>query len=289
MNLQVRATLDFLGISYDIIEVNPVLRSQIKWSKTYKKVPILVVQTPQGEILQLNDSSMIISALYSLSLSTSNKTNNDSRAPAAGDNSLHDIVKYYPVVKYNDDNGRTQTEIMNKYFLMMDGDPKDGRTKENINEERKWRCWADSVFVHTLSPNIYRTLPEAIDSFKYFSQVGEWERNFPAWERYLVIYVGAVAMWMIGKRLQKRYHLKEDVRLSLFETSDEWMKTIARKGGEFMGGKSPNLSDLAVFGVLSSIEGCAAFGDLMRHSQPLEDWYGKIKSHLRSNSPQVHY
>ncbi len=40
---KVRAFLDYYGISYDVIEVNPVLRQQIKWS-AYKKVPILLIR-----------------------------------------------------------------------------------------------------------------------------------------------------------------------------------------------------------------------------------------------------
>lgn len=63
----------------------------------------------------------------------------------------------------------------------------------------------DDVFVHTLSPNVYRTPEEALQAFKWFSDTGDWEKHFPAWERYLMIYVGASAMWLIGKRLKKRY------------------------------------------------------------------------------------
>lgn len=44
---KVRAFLDYYGVSYDIVEVNAVLRQQIKWS-SYKKVPILLVQVPEG-------------------------------------------------------------------------------------------------------------------------------------------------------------------------------------------------------------------------------------------------
>ena len=43
---------------------------QVKWS-AYKKVPILVVETPEGESIQLVDSSMIISTLYSFLLDKS--------------------------------------------------------------------------------------------------------------------------------------------------------------------------------------------------------------------------
>lgn len=38
---KVRAVLDYYGFSYNIVEVNPVLRQQIKWTE-YKKVPIVL-------------------------------------------------------------------------------------------------------------------------------------------------------------------------------------------------------------------------------------------------------
>lgn len=44
---KVRAFLDYYGISYDVVEVDPVLRQSIKWSM-YKKVPILVAKLENG-------------------------------------------------------------------------------------------------------------------------------------------------------------------------------------------------------------------------------------------------
>lgn len=41
------------------------------------------------------------------------------------------------------------------------------------SEERKWRKWADEVFVHTLSPNVYRTIDESYRTFNWFSEVSE--------------------------------------------------------------------------------------------------------------------
>ncbi|KAG8011744.1 Prostaglandin E synthase 2 [Nibea albiflora] len=55
---KVRAFLDYHRLPYEIVEVNPVMRTEIKWS-TYRKVPILMVDSE----VQLNDSSVIISAL----------------------------------------------------------------------------------------------------------------------------------------------------------------------------------------------------------------------------------
>jgi microsomal prostaglandin-E synthase 2 len=269
--------LDYFGISYDIVEVNPVLRTQLKWSEKYRKVPILIVETPQGEVLQLNDSSMIISALFSYLQNLSK--------PKSESDSMLKVVKCYPTVQFAGEDGKMQTEIMNKYFIMNDMEADSKEAKQAIIHERKWRKWADSVYVHTLSPNIYRTLPEAVDSFKNFDRVGEWEKNFASWERALVIYVGAVAMWVIGKRLQKRHHLKPDVRQSLYEESDFWLQSIRKNGkGDFMGGAKPNLSDLAVYGVLNSIEGCEAFDDLAKNSRIISQWYRKVQQHLK-NAP----
>jgi hypothetical protein len=74
-----------------------------------------------------------------------------------------------------------------------------------FREEREWREWVDNHFIHLISPNVYRTWNEALDTFYFFNQIGEWERNFPTWERYLAIYVGAAAMYLISKRLKKRF------------------------------------------------------------------------------------
>lgn len=145
-----------------------------------------------------------------------------------------------------------------------------------FSEERKWRQWADNILVHTLSPNVYRTREEALQAFNWFSDVGEWEKNFPSWERYLIIYVGATAMYLIGKRLKKRHNLKDDVRTSLYDECSHWVRAINAKGTPFMGGLRPNLADLAVYGVLSSIEGCIAFKDLLDNTK-ISRWYFSMK------------
>ena len=71
-----------------------------------------------------------------------------------------------------------------------------------FREERKWRDWVDKELVHMLSPNVYRSPREALQAFRYFSEVGEWEQNFSTFERYMVIYVGATVMYFMGKYLK---------------------------------------------------------------------------------------
>ncbi|KAJ4848374.1 hypothetical protein Tsubulata_020441 [Turnera subulata] len=46
--------------------------------------------------------------------------------------------------------------------------------KSGDDEEQKWRKWVDDHLVHVLSPNIYRTTSEAIESFEYITTNGKF-------------------------------------------------------------------------------------------------------------------
>ncbi|XP_014243889.1 prostaglandin E synthase 2 [Cimex lectularius] len=264
---KVRAFLDYNGLSYKVVEVNPVMRQQIKWTD-YKKVPIVLVKAKNGYI-QLNDSSMIISALATYL--------NDRNA-----GNIQDISQFYPSISYSEPDGTVKSEILNRYFL-MNGSAVDEYAKQVEMEERKWRKWADDVLVHVLSPNVYRTTNEALDAFKWFSFVGDWDQHFSTLERQFVIYVGAFAMWLIGKKLKNKYHLKEDVRQSLYDECNVWLDELKKRDEKYHGGNRPDLSDLAVYGVLSSIEGCEAFQDVLRETN-LKQWYMGMKKEVNGHS-----
>ncbi|XP_053980255.1 prostaglandin E synthase 2 [Hylaeus volcanicus] len=264
---KVRVFLDYYGLSYDVVEVDPVLRKEISWS-SYKKVPILLTQVESG-YQPLNDSSMIISLIASHLKDKSQKVN--------------ELVEYYPYIAMHDEKSKLKHEIMNKYFLMYKDTLPENKNLDDIINERKWRKWADDELVHTLSPNVYRTLDEAYNTFNWFSEVGRWEEYFPTWERLIMINVGAIAMWMISKRLKRRHDLKDDVRQSLYDEVNKWLRAIKKRGGKFMGGEKPNLSDLAVYGILKSIEGCNAFKDVLSNTK-LETWYNAMMKEVDAHS-----
>lgn len=62
-------------------------------------------------------------------------------------------------------------------------------------------------------------------------------------------------MYLIGKRLKKRHNILEDSRQSLYNEVNYFLKAIDSKGTQFMGGKEPNLADLAIYGCINSIDG----------------------------------
>jgi len=80
---KVKAFLDWQKVPYTTIEVNPLSKAEIKFSKEYRKVPIAVVDETQ-----VNDSSEILSALASR------------LAAARGENSLPDALASPETVKW---------------------------------------------------------------------------------------------------------------------------------------------------------------------------------------------
>lgn len=97
-----------------------------------------------------------------------------------------------------------------------------------------------------------------------------------------MVYVGAIAMWAISKRLKKKYNLGDDVRGHLYEACNTWTNELDKRKTTFMGGKKPNLADLAVFGVLNSMEGCQAFQDCLKNTK-IGSWFYAMKMNVSQN------
>ncbi|KAH3849781.1 prostaglandin E synthase 2-like [Dreissena polymorpha] len=261
---KVRATLDFFGFPYSVVEVNSITKSQLNFSD-YKKVPVLVVDGKQGDTdfsLQFCDSSLIMSALASYVF--------DQNTP------LNKLQACYPGIK--EQKGRkTVWEFPNKYFIMYGDNIADNRSEKERSEERKWRKWVDEVLMHTISPNVYRTPRESLEAFHHFSDWGEWEKNFSTPTRLFVVYAGAVAMYFIGRIVKKRHNIKDNSRESLYEACDTWMEAVG--SGLFFHGDKPGLVDLSVYGALHSFQGCQAFKDLMQ-CHKVKDWYERTEEQI---------
>ncbi|XP_043102975.1 prostaglandin E synthase 2 [Puntigrus tetrazona] len=258
---KVRAFLDYHGLPYEIVEVNPVMRQEIKWS-TYRKVPILMV----NGTVQLNDSSVIISVLKTYLISR--------------EKTISEILSCYPEMKAKNDSGKDIIEFGNKYWVMVRDADADRLYpgKDDRKEEIKWRKWTDEWLVHLISPNVYRTPTEALASFDYIVREGK----FGTFEGFFAKYFGAAAMWIIAKRLKNRHHLQDDVRQDLYKAVNDWVAAIG-KNNKFMGGDQPNLADLAVFGVLRVTEGLQAFDEMMEHTK-VKKWYRRMQKATQRES-----
>ncbi|KAL1343962.1 hypothetical protein HN51_017877 [Arachis hypogaea] len=135
-------------------------------------------------------------------------------------------------------------------------------------EEKKWREWVDNHLVHVLSPNIYRTVSEALESFEYITTQG----NFSLSERLVAKYGGAAAMYFVSKKLKKKHNITDE-RAALYGAAEQWVDAL--KGRKFLGGMDPNLADLAVFGVLRPIRHLKSGKDMVEHTQ-IGKWYSDM-------------
>ncbi|XP_029467456.1 prostaglandin E synthase 2 isoform X2 [Rhinatrema bivittatum] len=176
-------------------------------------------------------------------------------------------------MKVKNEKGKEVLEYNNKYWLMLDEQETERvyPSKESRAEEMKWRQWADDWLVHLISPNVYRTPGEALASFDYIVREGK----FGALEGFFAKYVGAAAMFFVGKMLKRRHNLQHDVREDLYKAANDWVAAIGKQR-QFLGGEQPNLADLAIYGVLRVMEGLEAFDDLMSHSK-IQPWYLKME------------
>lgn len=73
--------------------------------------------------------------------------------------------------------------------------------------------------------------------------------------------------------MPKKYNIEGDLREALYEASNEWIDAVGKR--KFMGGKTPNLADLAVFGVLRAVIGTKTFTDVMENTKLLP-WYTRM-------------
>jgi microsomal prostaglandin-E synthase 2 len=127
---KLRAYLDYARIPYVVVEVDPLFKGQLAWSKDYKKVPLAVVN---GQVV--TDSSAIIDTLDAL-VGRSAGGAASTTAPVAGGVGLA-----WPRA-----------------------------AGQGSEEEAKWRRWVDDTLVHVLTANIYRTPSESLQSFDYLTQ-----------------------------------------------------------------------------------------------------------------------
>ena len=95
---KVRAFLDYYGLEYTKVEVNPLFKNEVK-STTNKKVPFVVAGATE-----VADSSLIVSVLQSCRVGTG---------------TVEDTLTLYPEIAFTDKKGRDQVERANKYFIMF--------------------------------------------------------------------------------------------------------------------------------------------------------------------------
>jgi microsomal prostaglandin-E synthase 2 len=142
-----------------------------------------------------------------------------------------------------------------------------------VQEQKRWIDFADDELVQILPANIYRSLPEALDSFKYITKVGK----FPAWKRYYLMLGGAVAMTIVAKKGMKKRGIS-DPRKALGEALAKIERGLGKN--TFLGGDEPDVADLVCHGVLRSVRGMKVWKDISKNKK-VADWYERVDKSLQ--------
>lgn len=180
--------------------------------------------------------------------------------------------KKVPILTVDGEQMVDSSDIINILFQKINP----GEPCGDLDEESKWCKWVDKHLVHVLSPNIYRTASEALQSFDYITSHG----NFSLTERLVAKYAGAAAMYFVSKKLKKRHNITDE-RASLYEAAETWVHAL--KGRPYLGGSKPNLADLAVFGVLRPIRHLKSGEDMVKHTQ-IGEWYTRMEGAVGESS-----
>uniref|UniRef100_A0AC35TPV2 Prostaglandin E synthase 2 n=1 Tax=Rhabditophanes sp. KR3021 TaxID=114890 RepID=A0AC35TPV2_9BILA len=261
---KVRTVLEYYGFDYELIEVNPLSRAQLKFTNgASKKVPVV---TCSCQSQHFAESSLIISMLATY-LTRKELT-------------FKEVTDFYPpLVQVEAATGKEVTKHPNQYFIMMGETTMRDYEIQNAREEREWREWVDTHFVHIISPSIYRTLEESFQTFKWFSKAGNWEDIFSTFERQAAIYVGGLGMYFVAQRLKKRHNIN-DARKEMAEALEKWVEAIG-PSRTFMGGKEPNLADLSLYGAIQSFVGLDVFEE-MKQKTKITKWYTEMDKAVKS-------
>lgn len=131
--------------------------------------------------------------------------------------------------------------------------------------------------MHVLTPNIYRTLGESLQTFDYITKTG----NFGFFDRELARWSGVAIMYGLTHTKLKKRHGITDERAALYEEIGKWTDALGAR--KFMGGETPNLADLALFGVLRAVKGFDTHVDVMANTKLLP-WYERMEEKVGASS-----
>ena len=143
-------------------------------------------------------------------------------------------------------------------------------------EAMRWAEWADMELAVLLFPNITRNFQESYQAFSYvqdvphFSLVDKWSNQL----------IGATAMWAAQGKIKKKYNITDE-RAALFAAIKDWVSEVGDKA--FLGGKVPNMGDLAVYACIRAIEGLDAHKELMAETE-IGEWYVRVENAIGASA-----
>jgi len=247
---KVRSCLDYHKVPYEIVEVHPLNKNETKEvAPDYKKVPILRIDTADGRQFQLRDSKTIVAALLKTFRGASSDAEDKRVVPAPSQ--CPSTAKMWPG------------------DIGLDG----------VSPQAQWIQWTDAVLVKCVVLNVYRTMSESAETFRYLLTHPE----FSWYAQRSAAFVGTVMMWGVAK-VRRRQSGVEDERGALYEALECFAAAVRSGGAPFLGGSRPGAADFNVYGVLRSTESFQTERDWLENCQGILPWYRAMESAVGPSS-----
>ncbi len=237
-----KSLLAYAKLDYDKVEVNPLTKQELKpWSGDYRKVPIAIIDEEQ-----INGSDKIIDALLNLPYVQQYLQNRWNEGNEEHDN--------------NGDENATTAMTMQQFH--------------NSENSQKWMKYAADDLAALLYPNICGTLGDSYDAFRYVHDV----ESFTTGQRMSIQLLGSLAMYFAASKVKSKRNITDEKK-ALQEALDRFEQEGLENGKlDFCSGLStPNLGDLAVFGVLYAVNGLNAHTEAIQlRGGPVKEWYDRM-------------
>lgn len=217
-----RAVLDLCNVPYEVVEVNPLTKSETKsFAADYKKVPIVVVEDPKtNQSYQIRDSKVIIGA----------------------------VIRASPGVRVSANNSSTR---LPKRVSLNDETVFDDNAFANMSVDEAWIKWIEGYLLQLVVVNIYGTMSESMETFDYLLT----HRSFGFVAKQASYWAGSIVMNQVARsRLRKYTHIQGKHREAFFDACND-LGSAAMSAGGFLGGSLPSPADLNAYGVIRSLEG----------------------------------
>jgi microsomal prostaglandin-E synthase 2 len=237
-----RSVLDLARIPYDVVEVNPLTKSETKsFASDYKKVPIVVVEDMDngGRKFQIRDSKVIINAILKSGHVDIGGSNPSTPMPT--------------------------TVSLNPETVL------DSASYDGLNIDEAWIKWVESYLLQLVVVNIYGTLDESRETFDYLLT----HRDFGWVAKQASYWAGSIVMNQVARsRLKKFSHIQGHHKQSFFDACADLGKS-AKIGGGFIGGTRPSGADLNAYGVIRSLEGTKSLREAIAGGagEEFKQWY----------------
>lgn len=140
--------------------------------------------------------------------------------------------------------------------------------------------WAYKSLAILFPPNIYRSMSESFEAFKYVSEHKDWS----PFTQFTIQVSGSLVMRALAGKMLKKYSTETDPRKALYNAITEWERRLEESNGQFRGGEKPNQADIVIYGMFTAMNNMTTLKDCLANHQKFKDWFFAVKEQVGTSA-----